>query len=374
MARKRISRSLPPLPKTRCLDDTLCKTERLIEILRRVAVNSRSTQPRVFYSVRHIARHFRVTLSTAARAYHQLEREGLLTRVRSSKTLLQGRRFDRRTGVRAFVGLPASLSEFVTIQSYRMFLIAIRRELRLRGFATAMVFTDKDETVSGVLSARLKAYEIDTVLWFQPAREARETVARLADLGIRLVAVAHEHSPALPCRYEVSRDRAIRTLLTEWKQRHAIGEVTVVRWKGRRPTAVEAALDNALEDLAIEASTVLFENQRTDCFLRRLGTIHTPAIVFCSARLASRFCFQAPESVADLIQSRRVALLNGPVTMPFAKIPDVRVDLTVVEWQLVAEQIVDDLVSQDAFQNCGPTVFEAEAKLRVPLNQFAEAI
>jgi hypothetical protein len=40
----------------------------------------------------------------------------------------------------------------------------------------------------------------------------------------------------------------------------------------------------------------------------------------------------------------------------------------------VAERIVNDLISQDAFHEAGPTVFEAEAKLRVPLSDFAQSI
>jgi hypothetical protein len=40
----------------------------------------------------------------------------------------------------------------------------------------------------------------------------------------------------------------------------------------------------------------------------------------------------------------------------------------------VAQQIVDDLINQDAFQLPGPTIFEAEAKLRVPLSDFAQSI
>ena len=374
MPRKSISRRLPPLPKTHRLEDAAHKTDRLIEILRRVAIKNQSVQPRVFYSVRNIAQHFRVTLSTAARAYHHLEREGLLTRVRGSKTLLQGQHFDRRTGVRAFVGLPASLSAFVTLQPYRLFFIKIRRELRLRGFATAMVFTDKKEATTGILSARLKSYEIDTVLWFQPPREARDTAARLADLGLRLIGIAHEQSPSIPCRYEISRDDAIRSLLTQWKQDHAIEEVTLVRLKEHRPTPLEETLENALDDLGIESSTVWFQDKGSASFLNSLQKSDTPAIIFSSARLASKFCFRAPTAVADLLRSHRVAFVNGPVSMPFAKIPDVRIDLTVVDWQLVAEKIVDDLVSQDAFQLAGPTIFEAEAKLRVPLSEFAQEI
>jgi hypothetical protein len=60
--------------------------------------------------------------------------------------------------------------------------------------------------------------------------------------------------------------------------------------------------------------------------------------------------------------------------MPFAEIPDVQVDLVVVDWQWVAEQITNDLVTQDAFQLPGPTIFEAEAKIRVPLSDFAQVL
>ena len=145
MARKKVTRALAPLPSRRALEKAHHKTEALIDILRGVAVKNQQEQPRAFHSVRAVAEHFRVPVSTVSRAYRHLEQEGLLTRLRGSKTLLQGLHFDRRLSVRAFVGLPASLSTFLTIHAYRMFFIKIRRELRLRGFATAMVFAEKEE-------------------------------------------------------------------------------------------------------------------------------------------------------------------------------------------------------------------------------------
>jgi hypothetical protein len=78
--------------------------------------------------------------------------------------------------------------------------------------------------------------------------------------------------------------------------------------------------------------------------------------------------------VSDLLGTHRVAFINGPVSMPFAKVPDARVDLVTVDWQLVAERIVNDLISQDAFQEPGPTVFDAEARLEVSLSDFAQSI
>src|SRR4051812_13701996 len=116
MARKKIPRTLAPLPSKRGLEKAHHKTETLIDILRDVAVKNQQEQPQAFHSVRAVAAHFRVPVSTVSRAYRHLEQEGLLTRVRGSKTLLQGLTSDRQLKVRAFVGFPASVSRFITLQ------------------------------------------------------------------------------------------------------------------------------------------------------------------------------------------------------------------------------------------------------------------
>ena len=374
MARKKVTRALAPLPSRRALEKAHHKTETLIHILRDVAVKNQQEQPRAFHSVRDVATHFRVPVSTVSRAYRHLEQEGLLTRVRGSKTLLQGLHFDRRLSVRAFVGLPASLSAFLTIQAYRMFFIKIRRELRLRGFATAMVFAEPEEARTDALSERLKSYEIDTVLWFQPPKEAQQTAVRLADLGIRLIGVAHEEAPVLPCRYHVRREAGMRALVTQWKTRDGIDHVTLVQSPERGTSTLDESLYSVLDELGIKTSVAVFKGKQSGAFLRAAQKLKTGGIIFSSAQLASKLCFRAPGGVIDLVRAQRVVFLNGPVSLPFVKVPNVQVDLVVVDWQLVAEHIVDDLISQDAFQLPGPTIFEAEAKLRVPLGAFAQSI
>jgi len=373
MPRTTISRALGPLPSKRGLEDAQYKTERLVEILRGVANKNQREQPRTFYSVRDIAKQFRVPLSTVSQAYRHLEQEGLLNRVRGSKTILQGLHFDRQLSVRAFVGLPASLSAFVTIQEYRTFFIKIRRELRLRGFATAMAFFEKEEARTGTLTKRLKAYEVDTVLWFQPPREAKETALRLADMGIRLLGVAHDQFPVIPCRYELRKERAIRDLLVDWRQQ-GTRHVTLAQWKDHRLPAVEETLHTLLDQLDIKSTAVTFQAQRNEAFLRTLENSNSTGILFCSPGLASRFSFRCPDELTELLQRNRVAFLNGPPSMPFAKVPDVEVDLISLNWQVVAEQIVNELITQAAFFRSGPTIFEAEAKLRVPLSEVAHHI
>src|SRR3984893_13994558 len=187
MFQTRISRDLGPLPSRSALKATHQKADSLLEILRSLAIKNQREQPRVFYSLREVARQFRVPVSTVAKIYHDMEQEGLLSRVRGSRTVLNGLRYNRRLSVRAFVGLPALLSNFITIQYYRTFFIRIRRELWLRGFATTMVFFRPDEAVDGSLSDRLRTYDVDTVIWLSPFRSAKESLLRLSDMGIRVV-------------------------------------------------------------------------------------------------------------------------------------------------------------------------------------------
>src|ERR1700730_11587189 len=103
MARKRIRRSLPLLPKRPAIDPREEKTARLIEIMRGVAIANQREEPRSFYPVRELARHFHVPLSTVARVYGQLEDDGLLVATRGSQTVLQGRNSGRQLNVRGFV-------------------------------------------------------------------------------------------------------------------------------------------------------------------------------------------------------------------------------------------------------------------------------
>ena len=136
---------MPPLPKGPALRAKDHKAERLLEILRGIAVANQQDISQPFYTIRDVASRFQVPISTVARVYGQLEDEGILTSIRGSKTILQGLSTTRHLSVRGVVGLPASLSRFVTVQDYRMFFIRTRRELRLRDFATATIFFEKSE-------------------------------------------------------------------------------------------------------------------------------------------------------------------------------------------------------------------------------------
>jgi hypothetical protein len=62
------------------------------------------------------------------------------------------------------------------------------------------------------------------------------------------------------------------------------------------------------------------------------------------------------------------------VSTAFARAPTAKVDLVVVDWQMVAKRIVNDLVAKPALENRETTVFEARHQIQVPLNQYAQSL
>jgi hypothetical protein len=83
---------------------------------------------------------------------------------------------------------------------------------------------------------------------------------------------------------------------------------------------------------------------------------------------------RAPEQFKRLLSRGRVALLDGPVSMPLIPRIDAPVDLVVVNWQKVAERIADDILAREAFDCHKPGIFEAEAELKTPFHKFAQKI
>lgn len=370
MARKQVVRRLPPLPKSPSFKKKDHKSEILFETLRHLGVAAQEERPRAFYSMREIATRFRVPISTVSGIYQRLERDGLLRRIRGSKTMLRGLKYDRKVSVRAFVGLPAFVSRFVTIQDYRMFFIRTRRELRLSGFATAMLFVDVGQKEDFV--ERVKKNEIDTIIWFSPRSLAKEVTLRLNDAGIRVIGISDGGVSSIPCRYEVRRAEAIKTILEDWRSA-GLKSAIIVSDKSSGMSTDEQRLRESLEAVDLVYEFVSCRAKAIPAFLDSLARKKGTGIIVLSYP-ASLFSFRAPEKVTEFFKRCRVALIEGPVNMPFVKVPDVPVDLVLVDWQLVAERIVKDLINQEAFGNDKTFVFEAESRLRVPLNQYAQSI
>lgn len=372
MAQSRISPDLGRLPRASAVKDDAHKIQNLRQLLRSLAIKNQREQPRVFYSLREVANRFSVPVATVARIYREMEQEGLLSRVRGSKTVLNGLRNSRRLSVRGLVGLPALISHFVTIQEYRTFFIWMRRELWLRGFAATTFFLRPDEEANGTLTDQFKDFEVDTVIWLQPGRSSFETLLRLSDMGIRVIAISQVGTPSIPNRYFVWRERAIEALLKDWKDRNLVRKISLVHSQEYRSIVTEEVLRVVLEYLKIESDIRTLQTENLSIFLRDLSICESDGIIFPCAGLASMFAFRNPPELADLLTAKRVAFADGPIDIPFSRIPDVPVDLVTVNWQAVAESIVNDLITREAFERNRYTTFQADAHFRVPLSSFCD--
>ena len=371
MPRKKLARRLPLLPKTPALKTKDHKTERLLEILRGIGVSSQKAKPQVFYPVREVAKHFRVPISTVARVYTRLEDEGILASIRGSKTLLQGLNAGRHFSVHGFVGMPASTGAFVTWQDYRMFFIRTRRELRARGFAVAMTLFHPREMMSGPLLKRIEKHDFDTVLWYRPDVSSREIISRLKDLGVKVLGISDASTPSIRCRYEIRRESAISAILRDWRSRSGIKNVVIVRGV-RASGAKEEILETLIDEQRLPYRFATIDSQLPDAFLESLANCQNAGLIFLS-QAASMFAFRAPETLMKLMATNRIAFISGPPSFPFVQVADVAVDLVVVDWQLLAERIVDDLLSGKAFDSSETCVLQGQAHLRVSLSRYAES-
>lgn len=96
--------------------------------------------------------------------------------------------------------------------------------------------------------------------------------------------------------------------------------------------------------------------------------------IMLTGTAAALCAVREPEALWKLLQNRRVAFVDGPISLLFAKVPHVPVDLITVDWPGVAGRIVDDLVTQAAWNKSESLVFHAEAQLRIPLNRFCHEL
>jgi hypothetical protein len=370
MPRKKFVRRLPSLPSSTVLKAKDHKTERLLEILRGISVSCQREEPQIFYPVREVAHRFRIPLSTVARVYGQLEDEGLLAAVRGSKTLLQGLSSGRHFSVHGFIGMPANISAFVALQDYRTFFLRVRRELRARGFAVATIFFEPRDVRSGKLNKRIGKYGVDTVLWHRPDTSAREIIGRLKDGGVRVVGINDGRASPIQCRYEVRREAAIKMILRDWRSRSGIKSAVIVRGP-RSSAAKEEILEALLEEEHFEYA---FENVKDDRPEQFLESLCRKNGVILTSWVASMLAFRAPHALMKLASDCRVMFAGGPPSIPFTQVADVPADLVIVDWQLLAERIVTDLISKKAFTRAETIVFKAQARIQAPLNEYAQSL
>ena len=133
-------------------------------------------------------------------------------------------------------------------------------------------------------------------------------------------------------------------------------------------------LEGWLESEGISYDYVTIEKEKApDTFLKSLSRRQRQGFIF-PGPAASFFGLRAPESLCHIFRQHRVALMDGPLSLPFATVPAVRADIAATDWRSVTSAITEDFLTMDAFADSKTTVFEAKPYLQAPLSQFAQTI
>ena len=325
----------------------------------------------MFYPLRDAARELGVSLSAISRAYEALKKDGILGTIRASCTVIEGRAAATPVSFKGFIGLPVSLSCFLTLQDYRSFYFALRRESHRRGFVSNLLFFADNRVGRGELIRLVREFGVHVVVWFLPRLSAQDVILTLKDEGVRFVGIRDGGVGPGPCRYEIRRDNALLKVLRVWAQKSRFARVTVIR-SSPGFASDEEMIQHAIERVGFSCDHLEFEPKEHPSAILATLAREAPRGIVLPGNVASLFSLRAPEAFAEMMRNCRVLLPDGPPTILAGTVPAGRVEVLRVDWPSVVNRIVHDLTGTRAFNEGPPIVFAAEACFDVSLSEGSE--
>jgi len=378
MARKQVSRNLPPLEQFASrLTDTPSETSKQLAIeteLLKVARRLRKQESRPFYPMRQVADYFSVPLRTVALAYLGLEKKGFLNCIRGSQTLLVGKKLAPRSAIRGVVGIPLWLHAFVVSPYSRLFNIELEERLRENGFVADIIFFHGDEVKENDFAQRLLNHNLDQVIWHTPHPLALNILLSLKDHGIRQVIIQPSDSAsAIPVpTYLQDWQGAYREMAQVWRangiSRVLVPDPDYLPSKRAVKSFLAILARHGLETEVVGSNARLLRDKLAP--LRKKSNV---VIAFVDQLGADTICNEEPVILSDILESSRVAFCRGPIRLPYFNNRPAQVDLVRFSPLEIADRLVNDLVRDPNAQGTIHT-FEARFEAQVTLNKYAEML
>lgn len=350
------------------------KTEQLLAMVRALAVKQQRSTSQPFISLRDAARRFDAPVSRMAEVYRRLSREGILTSVRGSRTILRARGGERTVRISGLIGMPVSLTRLTSLHDYRRCFTHLRDALHHRGFMVAPFFFEQREVDPLALVEKLKADKVDAALWLLPDGETADTAPRLRDAGIPFAGIDVGEIGGGRSRYEVRRERALRAILRDWRRDSRLERVAVVRASGES-TRDEKRLPKiraVVEEEGFDYETAVLPPRGVTAFLKSLCD-EGKRVIILPGPAAAVLAWRGSVAAHEVLARCRVALLDGPIELlPTDASAPPEVDIVTADWAPIAHTIAQEIATGRATAEDKPTAFDATHQLRVPATSRAE--
>lgn len=366
MARKRITHDLPPISETFAAHQGFkpeqSRQKAITQLLRDCARSLQCEDARPFYTMREVAAFFGAPLRTVAISYETLDLEGILSRIRGTQTMLNGKKTSTRQTINAIVGLPISLQAMLASPFECQLQMELEERLRGRGFVADSIFFRPNEDYEPAFGERLLRHNLDILIWHAPHPLASHVLFSLRERGVRLILLQPAESPLRI---------AARVHILAWQEAY---QKMLVHWSAqgvRRAYFVEPSLISARRALkqllplipqhGITATVI----EATETALAQLAPASAPpasgaVLAFMDFITADALCNGYPELIDRISANTRLAFCRGAVRVPRLVTRRICVDVVELDAAALADGIVADLCDVQNTQEGVRATFHAD--------------
>lgn len=348
MSRKPIVRQLPDLetlfPDFSHFENQDNKRYHLEVALRRAILSLRREETLPFYAMREISDFFGISLKTVAVVFRKLQQDGLLTVVRGSHTLIEGKEKRSRHNVKGVVGIPIPLASFIIGNDPRAFYIRLEAHLRRQGYIADFIFYRADEASHNSLTDRLLEHDLDLLFWLCPTKAMVDVMLTLQDSGVRVVSVYNRSRGSIVHQYRLDLDCGTKEAAAGWRAA-GVKEIYVVSpSQSRDPRQIHEPIP------AFQAESIVIHPiacQRSEFFDQIKKSSRTPnsGFVFVEHEQYEDLCNYDWRAMENFFQNHRCLLTQGPVYHPAFQGRKIYIDTIHHPLDVMAERVSSDIAT-----------------------------
>lgn len=333
---------LPPMAEIARRVEHRGSTSAIAHVLKAAAEAAQGPAPVPFYSIRKIATTLAVPVTTVARAYKQLQADGIIRATWGSKTVIEPRDTDRQRVFRALVALPRSTRAFATTRAHREFAYAIEDELWSSRVAARSIFYEADEPLKPDFVDTIVRHAVNAVVWFRPPCGSNAALAALSDRGVAVITVDAPGAKGCGHHHMIDRTQTLRDTLSRWTGL-GVERVAVARHSDLESSALCALVDECAKSVGLRVSNSSFRATAAE-FLTNLRR-SSQAVIFPSSEFAATLAHGSPSPFERLLRNGPVMLLGGAIDLPVAVARYAATDVVRTEWKSVARAVTNDLLN-----------------------------